>query len=50
MEVPQETKHRTNIGSAIQLLGIYPDITFTEKDTSTPMFIEALFTTAKTWK
>ena len=35
---------------AIPLLGIYPDKTFIEKDTRTPMFIGALFTTAKTWE
>ena len=35
---------------AIPLLGIYPDKTFLEKDTCTPMFIAALFTLAKTWK
>ena len=35
---------------AIPLLGIYPDKTFTEKDTCTPMFTAALFTTAKTRK
>jgi len=29
---------------------IYPDKTFIEKDTCTPMFIAALFTIAKTWK
>uniref|UniRef100_A0A8D1HJ28 DUF1725 domain-containing protein n=1 Tax=Sus scrofa TaxID=9823 RepID=A0A8D1HJ28_PIG len=34
----------------ILLLGIYPDKTFTEKDTCTSMFIAALFTIAKTWK
>ena len=34
---------------AIPLLGIYPDKTFTEKDTCTPMFTAALFTIAKTW-
>ena len=33
---------------AILLLGIYPDKTFIEKDTCTPMFIAALFTIAKT--
>ena len=32
------------------ILGIYPEKTLTEKDTSTPKFIAALFTTAKTWK
>ena len=35
---------------AILLLGIYPDKSFTEKDTCIPMFIAALFTIAKTWK
>ena len=35
---------------AIALLGLYQDKTFIEKDTCTPMFIAALFTTAKTWK
>ena len=35
---------------AIPLLGIHPDKTFLEKDTSTRMFIAALFTIAKTWK
>jgi len=35
---------------AIPLLGIYPEKTMTRKDTCTPMFIEALYTIAKTWK
>ena len=35
---------------AVPLLGIYPEKTMTRKDTSTPMFIEALFLIAKTWK
>ena len=34
----------------IQLLDIYAEKTITEKDICTPMFIEALFTTARTWK
>ena len=34
----------------IPLLGIYPGETITERDTFTPMFIEALFTVARTWK
>ena len=34
----------------IPLLSIYPDKTFLEKDTSTNMFIAALFARAKTWK
>ena len=33
---------------AIPLLGMYPDKTIIQKDTCTPMFIEALFTIAKT--
>ena len=33
---------------AIPLLGIYPEKTMTLKDTCTPMFIAALFATAKT--
>ena len=35
---------------AIPLLGIYPDTTFTEKDTRTSMFTVALFAIAKTGK
>ena len=42
MELPYDT--------AIPLLGIYTDKTFTPKDTCTPLFIAALFTIAKTWK
>ena len=34
----------------IPLLGIYPEKTTIQKDTFTPMFIAALFTTARTWK
>ena len=35
---------------AILLPGIYLDKTLIQKATCTPMFILALFTTAKTWK
>ena len=35
---------------AIPLLGINPEETKVEKDTCTPVFIAALFTTARTWK
>ena len=35
---------------AIPLLGIYPDKTIIQKDTYTPVFMAALFTTAKMWK
>ena len=34
----------------IPLLGIYPEETKIEKDTCIPLFIEALFTIARTWK
>ena len=36
--------------STIPLLGIYPEKTIIEKDTCTPVFIVALFTTARKWK
>ena len=35
---------------AIPLLGIYPEKIVIQKDTCTPMFTEALFTIARTWK
>ena len=35
---------------AIPFLGIYPAETKIEKDTCIPLFIAALFTTARTWK
>ena len=35
---------------AIPLLGIYPEKTIIQKDICTPLFTEALFTVAKTWK
>ena len=35
---------------AIPLLGMYPEETIIEKDMYTPMFIAALFTTARIWK
>ena len=34
---------------AIPLLGIYPEKTIVQKDTCTPMFTAALFTTVKIW-
>ena len=50
MEMPQKTKIELPFDPAIPLLGIYPEKTMTRKDTSTPMFIAAPFTIAKTWK
>ena len=35
---------------AIPLLGIHTEETRIERDTCTPMFTEALFTIARTWK
>ena len=35
---------------AMPLLGIYPEKTIIQKHTCTPMFIEALFTIARSWK
>ena len=35
---------------AIPLLDIYPEKTIIQKDTCTPMFIAALFTTGRSWK
>ena len=50
MGVPQKTKSKVAIWSAIPLLGIYPDKTIIPKDTWTPLSITALFTVAKAWK
>ena len=35
---------------AIPCLGIYPEETKIEKDICIPLFIEAIFTIARTWK
>ena len=50
MEFPQNLKLELPYDSAIPLLGIYLDKTIIQTDTSTPMYIAVLFTTAKTWK
>ena len=49
MEFPQKTKNGTPYYPAIPLLGIYPKNPETPipKNLFTPMFIAALFTTAK---
>ena len=41
---------KLGIKPAIPLLGIYREETRDEKDTCIPLFIEALFTIARTWK
>ena len=50
MEVPKKLKIELPYDPAISLWDIYPEIMIIQKDTCTPMFIAALFTTAKTWK
>ena len=58
MEIPWKTVWRVlkKLGTqppydpAIPLLAIYPETTRAEKDTCIPLFIAALFTTARTWK
>ena len=52
----KKTNKQTKLGTktaydpAIALLGIYPVETKSEKDTSIPLFIAAVFTIARTWK
>ena len=46
----KKLKRELPYDSAILLLGIYPEKTVIQKGTGTPMFIAALFTTARTWK
>ena len=48
--VPRKLKVELPFDPAIPLLGIYSEKTITHKDTCIPMFIAALFATAKTWK
>ena len=43
-------RNKTPCDPTILLLGIYPEETKIEKDTCIPLFIAALFTTARTWK
>ena len=48
--VPRKLKTELPYDQAIPLLGLYPEKTIILKDTCTPMFTAAQFTTAKTWK
>ena len=50
MEVPKRLKVELIYDHATPLLGIYHKKTVIQKDIPTPIFIEALFTIAKTWK
>ena len=47
---PQKLKIELPYDPEIPLLGIYLEKTIIQKDTSTPIFIAALFTVARTWK
>ena len=46
----EKLKRELPYDPAIPLLGIYPEKTIIPKDTCTPMFTAALFTTARSWK
>ena len=46
----EKKKNKTPYDPAIPLLVIYPEETKIEKDTCIPLFTEALFTIARTWK
>ena len=51
MEIPLKTlRIKPPYDLAIPLLAMYPEETRVEKDTCIPLFIEALFTIARTWK
>ena len=50
MVIPQKIKNRDSCDPAIPALGVYPDKIIIQKDTCTPIFIAALFTTARTWQ
>ena len=50
MEIPKTLGINPPYDPAIPLLGIYPEETKIEKHTCIPLFIAALFTTARTWK
>ena len=50
MEIPLKTRNKATYDPATPLLGIYPEENEIEKDTWIPLFIAAVFTTARTWK
>ena len=50
MRFPKKLKIELPYDPAIPFLGTYLEQTLIRKDTCTPMFTAALFTTAKTWK
>ena len=50
MEVSLKTRDKTTIRPKKPPLAVHPEKTKIEKDTCTPMFVAALFTTARTWE
>ena len=50
LETPKKLELELPYDPAIPLLGTHTKETRIERDTCTPMFIAALFTTARTWK
>ena len=46
----KKTSNKTTSDPKIPLLGMNTEEIIIEKDTWTPMFMAALFTTARTWK
>ena len=50
VQITLKTEKRTAYDPAIPLLCIHTKETRTERDTCTPVFTEALFTIARTWK
>ena len=50
MKVLRKLKVELQYDPAIPLLGIHPDETIIQKDTCTPVFTAAVFTTAKMWE
>ena len=50
VEIPQKMEIELPYDPGIPLLGIHTEETKIERDTCTPMFIAALFITARTWK
>ena len=50
MEIPSKTGNRTATRPSIPLLGTHIEKTRIERDMCTPVFTEALFTIARTWK
>ena len=49
MKVPKKLKIDLPCDPAIPPLGTHPEKTIIQKDTCTPLFIETLFTIARTW-